>query len=118
MGPWISHSWALPLDFDKSFSWATTTPLQKWLDGPAQNCLPEDAQLVRVDCAKDLGVTYRFRKGSRLEGSRGTYRRGCPKTAGTGQRGAADSAKSSIGPSRHMATDVFMAWSHRSCPQE
>ena len=56
-------AWSLPIDWTKSFAWATTKRLQQWWDGDAQTLLPEGAVLARVDSAKDLGVSYRFRKG-------------------------------------------------------
>ena len=56
-------AWSLPIDWSKSFAWATTKRLQQWWDTTAQDLLPAGTALTRVDSAKDLGVSYRFRKG-------------------------------------------------------
>ena len=57
------EAWALPIDWQKSFCWGTTKSLQRWWDTEAQAMLPADCSIQRVDAAKDLGVSYRFRKG-------------------------------------------------------
>eukprot|EP00439_Symbiodinium_sp_Y106_P047455 s3639_g6.t1 len=51
----------LPIDWTKSFAWATTKRLRVWLQTDAQNALPNGASLTVVSHAKDLGVHYRFR---------------------------------------------------------
>ena len=57
------NSLLLPIDWKKSFAWATTKRLRVWLQTDAQALLPEGAQLAVVKTAKDLGVHYRFTTG-------------------------------------------------------
>ena len=55
----------LPIDWKKSFAWATASKLKRWWEGTAPGLLPEGAQLQVVKGAKDLGVQFRFSvKGS------------------------------------------------------
>ena len=59
------RSLLLPIDWNKSFAWATASKLHRWLEGAAQLVLPPEAKLKVVKGAKDLGVMFRFRaKGS------------------------------------------------------
>ena len=51
----------LPIDWAKSFAWATTKRLRVWLQTDAQATLPAGTQLKVLQSAKDLGVHYRFR---------------------------------------------------------
>ena len=55
------NCWKLPIDWTKSFAWATTKRLRVWLRTDAQNALPNGTSLTVVSHAKDLGVHYRFR---------------------------------------------------------
>ena len=69
--------WALPVDWTKSFCWATAKGLQDWWDQTASSLLPPDAELVRVDSAKDLGDSYRFRRGLGWVDLAGRFDEGC-----------------------------------------
>ncbi|CAE6969160.1 ngoBIM [Symbiodinium sp. CCMP2592] len=60
------RSLRLPIDWDKSFAWATTRTLRRWLSGTAQNLVPQGATLRIVDTAKDLGVAFKFRRTNAL----------------------------------------------------
>ena len=57
------EAWALPIDWQKSFGWGTTVKFRHWWVHEAQHHLPPDGHLQLVDAAKDLGVSYKFRKG-------------------------------------------------------
>ena len=50
----------LPIDWKKSFAWATTPALKVFWDKEAQQYLPEGVTLARVRDAKDLGVHFQF----------------------------------------------------------
>ena len=50
----------LPIDWFKSFSWATTPALKRFWDRDAPTFLPPGTQLRRVQDAKDLGVWFQF----------------------------------------------------------
>ena len=50
----------LPIDWTKSFAWATTKHLQKCLRSEAPELLPPGATLKVVTGARDLGVQFRF----------------------------------------------------------
>ncbi|CAE6968657.1 unnamed protein product [Symbiodinium sp. CCMP2456] len=62
-------SLSLPIDWTKSFAWATDKKLRVWLKGPAQRLLPDGAQLSVVTNAKDLGVAFKFRRINSLDAS-------------------------------------------------
>ncbi|CAE7258026.1 unnamed protein product, partial [Symbiodinium microadriaticum] len=62
-------SLALPIDWTKSFAWATDKKLRQWLQGPAQQLLPPPASLAVVQSAKDLGVAFKFRRINSLDAS-------------------------------------------------
>ena len=61
------RSLKLPIDWTKSFCWATCRQLKKWLQGPAQQLLPPEASLRVVDGAKDLGIAFKFRRSNALQ---------------------------------------------------
>ena len=50
----------LPIDWGKSFCWATTPSLKKFLDYQLAQYLPEGVTLKRVNDATDLGVHFQF----------------------------------------------------------
>ena len=56
-------AWSLPIDWQKSFGWGTTARLRRWWTDKAPSHLPAGGSLQLVDAAKDLGVSYKFRKG-------------------------------------------------------
>ena len=51
----------VPIEWRKSFCWATSAPLRRWWDTASSAYLPEGVRLTRVDTAKDLGVVFQFR---------------------------------------------------------
>ena len=57
----------LPIDWSKSFAWATCNRLRSWLQGPAQDLIPKEQELRIVTCAKDLGVAFKFRRLNNLD---------------------------------------------------
>ena len=59
----------VPIEWRKSFCWATCPVLKRWWDRTACQFLPSGVTLQRVDTAKDLGVLYQFRcKASKAKG--------------------------------------------------
>ena len=64
------RSLQLPIDWTKSFAWATSRGLRTWLAGPAQQLLPPGCRLAIVRCAKDLGVAFKFRQSNALQAAR------------------------------------------------
>ena len=50
----------LPIDWKKSFSWATSPTLKQFWDREAKALLPEGVSLHRVRDARDLGVHFQF----------------------------------------------------------
>ena len=62
-------SLSLPIDWTKSFAWATDKQLRQWLQGPAQRLLPPESTLAVVHSAKDLGVAFKFRRINSLDAS-------------------------------------------------
>ena len=57
---------SLPIDWKKSYSWATSHDLRNWLDRHAADFLPPATKLQRVMQAKDLGVVFRYGRGASL----------------------------------------------------
>ncbi|CAE7364605.1 ngoBIM, partial [Symbiodinium sp. CCMP2592] len=60
----------LPIDWTKSFAWATCSKLRRWLTGPAQSLIPQGCQLTIVHYAKDLGIAFKFRRNNALNSAR------------------------------------------------
>ena len=56
----VCSSLRLPIDWAKSFSWATTVPLRQYWDKEASRDLPDGVRLRRVREAMDLGVGFCF----------------------------------------------------------
>ncbi|CAE7774452.1 unnamed protein product, partial [Symbiodinium sp. CCMP2456] len=50
----------LPIDWTKSYCWATLSSHRRWLSQIAPSLVPDGSQLRVVDGAKDLGVSFRF----------------------------------------------------------
>ena len=50
----------LPIDWTKSYCWATLSAHRRWLHQIAHSLVPEGHRLQVVDGAKDLGVCFRF----------------------------------------------------------
>ena len=70
----LLQSLALPVDWKKSYTWATTTAGRKWWKAASPSVFPASAQVPAVSEVRDLGVAFKFdgcahaaSRGSRLQ---------------------------------------------------
>ena len=93
----------LPIDWPKSFAWATCNRLRSWLQGPAQDLIPKEQELRIVSCAKDLGVAFKFRRLNSLDAAQkrlteGQMRLSVIQQSGTGLLDKARLIQTSVWP--------------------
>ena len=67
---------SLDIDWAKSYCWGTSADLRQWLASTVPGLIPPQATLSVVNCARDLGVCFRYRAAVGKDAARFRFQEG------------------------------------------